>query len=103
MTMYELVVQFRGREVETEEEIVEIEDVMFELLADGETIDGHEVGAQARNISLMTGRPRDTFARLQPFLAQAALIDHVIAAFRSPNEHAYTVIWPTTVAGFSRT
>ena len=100
---FELVLQFRGRELETEDEVVELEDVMFELLADGETIDGHEVGAHARNISLLTGHPRDTFARLQPFLARAALIDHMTAAFRRPQEHAYTVIWPAAGAAFSRT
>ena len=100
---YELVLQFRGREVETEDEVVEIEDVLFEFLTPEETLDGHEVGAHARNISFTTGDPRQTFARMKPFLSQAALIDHMIAAFRRLPEHAYTVIWPAQAAAFSRT
>ena len=43
MDGYELVLQFRGRRVETEDEVGEIEDALFELLEDGERWDGHEV------------------------------------------------------------
>jgi hypothetical protein len=100
---YELVLQFRGPAVETEDEVVEIEDVLFELLTGSETIDGHEVGAHARNISLLTADPRATFARMKPFLAQAHLVEHTVAAFRSPPAQAYTVIWPAAGETFSRT
>ena len=100
---YELVLQFRGREVETEDEVVEIEDALFELLTPDETLDGHEVGAHARNISLTTRDPRRTFARVTPFLTEAALLDHMVAAFRLLPEHAYTVIWPAHEAAFNRT
>ena len=44
MPAYELVLQFRGRRVETEDEVVEIEDVLDELLREAETVDDHEVG-----------------------------------------------------------
>lgn len=100
---YELVLQFRGRAVETEDEVVAIEDVLIELLADDETLDGHEVGAHARNISLATSEPRATFARIVPFLAKAALIEHTIAAFRSLPGHTYIVVWPVNGGAFTRT
>jgi len=104
VTAYELVLQFRGRQVETEDELVEIEDVLAELLEHGETLDGHEVGARARNISLVTGDPRATFERIAPFLARASLIADAVAAFRPVEGHAYTVIWPASAqAAFSRT
>jgi len=102
MPSYELILQFRGREVETEDEIVAIEDVLVELLRDTETLDDHEVSVAARNILVGTSDPRATFARLAPFLARAALLDHVIVAFGAPGD-AYTVIWPATGGVFSRT
>ena len=40
MAAFELVLQFRGPRVETEDEVVEIEDALFELLGDGETLAG---------------------------------------------------------------
>ncbi len=94
MDGFELVLQFRTRRVETEDEVGEIEDALFELLEDGERWDGHEVLAAARNISLTTRDPRATFARLAPFLSQAGLLDHVIAAARPLAEDAFTTLWP---------
>jgi len=102
MPSYELVLQFRGRRVETEDEVVAIEDVLVELLGETETLDDHEVSGAARNILVTTTDPRATFARVAPFLAKAALLDHVVAAFRAPGE-AYTVIWPASGKVFSRT
>jgi hypothetical protein len=94
MPVFELVLQFRGSRVETEDEIVEIEDALFELLADGETVEGHEVGPAARNISVVTDDAEATFRRLAPFLARALLIDHVIAAARPVAADRYTLLWP---------
>ena len=94
MPGYELVLQFRGRRVETEEEIVEIEDAVVELLSDGESWEGHEVGRDARNICLLTGDANATLARLIPFLERASLLEHVVAAARPLAGEAYTVLWP---------
>lgn len=94
MDGYELVLQFRGRRVETEDEIGEIEDALFELLEDGERWDGHEVLAGARNICVTTRDANATFARLTPFLSQAGLLDHVIAAARPLADGAYVTLWP---------
>ena len=103
MIAYELVLQFRGRRVETQDEVMEIEDVLVELLGHGEALDGHEVGAHARNISLVTSDPRATFDRIAPFLSRASLIADAVAAFRPLEGRAYTVIWPASHAAFSRT
>ena len=94
MAAYELVLQFRGRRVETEDELIEIEDAMFELLGDGEAWDGHEVGVDARKITIVTNDAQATFDRLAPFLARAALIEHVVAAARPLRGDDYTTIWP---------
>ncbi len=94
MDGYELVLQFRGRRVETEDEVGEIEDALFELLEDGERWDGHEVLAGARNISVTTRDAHATFARLVPFLSRAELLDHVIAAARPLAGDAFVTLWP---------
>ncbi|HTQ00517.1 MAG TPA: hypothetical protein VMN56_14420 [Casimicrobiaceae bacterium] len=91
---FELVLRFRGPRVETEEELVEIEDALFELLADGETWDGHEVGAQTRTISILTPDAPATLERIKPFLARAGLIGHVAAAARPLAGGVYTTLWP---------
>lgn len=94
MDGYELVLQFRGRKVETEDEVVEIEDALFEILEDHERWDGHEVLASARNISVTTRDAQATFARIAPFLASAGLIDHVVAAARPLAGDVFTTLWP---------
>ena len=67
--------------METEDEVVEIEDALFEAPASrGETWDGHDIRAAARNIFVVTPDAHATFARIVPFLSRAGLIDHVTVA-----------------------
>jgi len=94
MASCELVLRFRGRRVETEDELIEIEDALVELLVDGEAFEGHEVGEESRDICLATDDAEATFARIAPFLARAALLDHVVAAARPLRGDAFTTIWP---------
>ena len=96
-----LVLQFRGRGVETEDEVREIEDALVELLADGEALDGHEVMAAAHATSAWRPPTRKaTFARIAPFLERARLLDQVIAATRrSLADDRYTVLWPRGMPG----
>jgi len=89
-----LVLQFRGTAVEDGDEVMEIEDALFEMLSDGETLDGHDVGAGARNIYILTTAPEATFRRIEPFLARARLLDAVTAAFRAPASVTFTIVWP---------
>jgi hypothetical protein len=99
---YELVLSFRGRKVETEDEIVEIEDALFELLENGEAWDGHEMRAAARNVSVVTPDAQATFARLAPFLAGAGLIDHVTVAARPIAGDTFVTLWPRSGEPFDR-
>jgi hypothetical protein len=95
MPSFRLILQFRGRAVEDVDQIAEIEDALFEMLTAGEELDGHEIGASARNIYIATSDPEATFRRLTPFLAGAQLLDEVIAAARGPDVHGYAVLWPS--------
>jgi hypothetical protein len=99
---YELVLSFRGRKVETEDEIVEIEDALFELLENGETWDGHDMRAAARNVSVVTPDAQATFARIAPFLAAAGLIDHVTVAARPLAGDIFVTLWPRSGEPFDR-
>lgn len=94
MPSFELILQFRGRAVEDADEVVEIEDALFEMLGEGEELDGHDIGAGARNIRIVTDDAQATFGRLAPFLARASLIDAVIAAACPLRGAQYTVLWP---------
>lgn len=92
---YELVLSFRGRRVETEDEVVEIEDALFELLEAGESWDGHDLGAAGHNVRLRTPDAQATFARICPFLERAGLIDHVTVAARSAVlGDRFVTLWP---------
>ena len=99
---YELVLSFRGRKVETEDEVVEIEDALFELLEAGETWDGHAMHAAAREVSLLTPDAHATFSRLVPFLTTAGLIDHVTAAARPLATNTFVTLWPRSGEPFDR-
>jgi hypothetical protein len=99
---YELVLSFRGRKVETEDEIVEIEDALFELLESGEAWDGHEMRAASRNLSVFTPDAQATFARIAPFLSSAGLIDHVTVAARPLASDTFVTLWPRSGEPFDR-
>ena len=88
----QLVLQFRGTAVEDVDEVTEIEDALFEMLEDGEELDGHDVRAGARNIYILSPSPEATFRRVEPFLARA--LDAVTAAFRPSGAAAFTIHWP---------
>jgi hypothetical protein len=80
--------------VETEDEIVEIEDALVELLECGEAWDGHAMHASSRDVSILTPDARDTFARVEPFLVRAGLIDHVTASARPLADDRFVILWP---------
>lgn len=98
----ELVLQFRGSRVETEDEIAEIEDALFELLGDGDTWTGHEITREVRNILIDTRDAAATFARVLPFLERAGLVDAMAAGVRPEDATNYVALWPAGRA-FSRT
>jgi hypothetical protein len=96
-----LILQFRGRAVETGDELVEIEDALVELLEADEALDGHEVTPSARSISVATADAHAAFARIAPFLARARLLHEVVAAVREGDR--CTVLWPQGAPAFPRT
>lgn len=98
----ELVLQFRGPRVETEDEVAEIEDALFELLADGDAWTGHEITHDVRNIVFETHDGAATFARVLPFLERAGLVDALAAGVRGASATSYVALWPPGRA-FSRT
>ncbi|MFO1315600.1 MAG: hypothetical protein U1F58_08335 [Burkholderiales bacterium] len=94
MADVQLVLQFRGSAVEDVDEVTEIEDALFEMLEHGESLDGHDVRAGARNIYILTAAPEATFRRLEPFFARARLLDALTVAFRPPAADTFTILWP---------
>ena len=94
MADVQLVLQFRGTAVEDVDEVMEVEDALFEMLSHGEELDGHDVRAGARNVYILTPAPEATFRRVAPFLARARLLDAVTAAFRPEGAGAFTILWP---------
>ena len=102
MSDFELVLSFRGRKVETEDEVVEIEDALVELLEAGESWDGHEVRAAAREVSLRTPDAHATFSRILPFLSGAGLIDDVTVAARPSASGTFVTLWPRSGEPFDR-
>ena len=100
MDGYELVLQFRGPKVETEDEIVEIEDALFEVLEFGESWTGHDIRAATRNILVETPDAQATFARVAVFLTRAGLIDDVVAGARPLAGTAFVTLWPPGGARF---
>ena len=99
---YELVLQFRGRQVETEDEIVEIEDALSEVLVTGEACAGHDVASSARTILVETPDAQATFARIAPFLMRAGLIDDVVVAARALAGTDFVTLWPRPGDPFDR-
>jgi len=99
---YELVLSFRGRKVETEDEVLEIEDALFEILDDGEAWDGHDVRASSRDVSVVTPDAQATFARLTPFLSSAGLMDDVTVAARPLPGGTFVTLWPRSGERFDR-
>jgi hypothetical protein len=98
----ELVLQFRGAQVETEDEIAEIEDALVEILADGDTLEDHEIGPRARNIVIATRDAAATLARVLPFLEHAGLAAALHAGARDGDAGEHVSLWPAD-RSFERT
>lgn len=98
MPGYSLTLAFRGRAVEDLEEVLEVEDALYELLADSEEMDGHELTAQARLVFVLTDDADATFRRLQPFLRNAHLLDHLTATAAPVAGGDTFVLWPAASA-----
>jgi len=99
---YELVLQFRGRKVETEDEVVEIEDALLEILESGESCAGRDVRASVRNIVVETPDAQATFERIAPFLSRAGLIDDVVVGARAFATSTFLTLWPRSGEPFDR-
>jgi hypothetical protein len=97
---FELVLSFRGPRVETEDEVVEIEDALVELLDRGEALDGHEMRPATRDVSILTPDERGTIARVEPFLMRAGLIDHVTVVARPLAGGSFVTLWPRSDEAF---
>lgn len=94
MPSFQLVLQFRGATIEDMDEVLAVEEALFEVLNDREELEGHSVSSAARNIFIATDDPDATFRRLTPFLERAGLLTSLIAAARSLREERYRVLWP---------
>lgn len=90
----ELVLEFRGSRVETEDEIVEIEDALVEILAGGDTLMDHEIEPEARRIVIGTRDAPATLRHLLPFLERADLVSTLSAHVRSEAFDARVSLWP---------
>lgn len=94
MPGYSLTLAFRGRAVEDLEELLEVEDALYEMLAGGEEMDGHEITPQARLLFVLTDDADATFRRLLPFLRNAQLLEHLTATAAPLAGGDAVVLWP---------
>ena len=89
---FQLVLQFRGTSIEDLDEVLEVEDALFEMLSEHEELSGHDIGSSARNILIATDDPDATFRRLTPFLERLRLLPQLIAAARPANDGRYRIL-----------
>jgi hypothetical protein len=66
--------------IEDFDDLVALEDLLIEELADGGEVDGHDVGSDEVNLFIHTDSPRETFNALQPILKSRTLLHHTRAA-----------------------
>jgi hypothetical protein len=99
---YQLVLQWAVPfPIENLDDLVALEDLLIEELADGGEVDGHDVGSGEVNIFIHTDSPMETFNVLQPILKSRTLLHHTRAAYRDLDEDQYTVLWPVGLKSFS--
>jgi hypothetical protein len=95
---YTLALAFHGRAVEELDELLEVGDAIYEMLADGEEMDGHEMAAHARLLFVLTADADATFRRLQPFLRNARLLDEMSATAAPLAGGPAVALWPSDPA-----
>jgi hypothetical protein len=94
MPAFALTLAFHGQAIEDLDEVLEVEDALYEMLADGEEMDGHEIAPHARRIFIATSDAGATFARLHAFLRNARLLDGMTASARAIDGSDDVVLWP---------
>ena len=98
-TQYQLVLQFRGDSMPEIDALVELEDQVVEVLGDAADVDGHDIGRDEANIFVMTRDPEAAFRKALPVLRSQSSFSGLIAAFRTIDGEAYSVVWPSSFKG----
>ena len=91
---YQLALQFPGRSATDYDAMVALEAALASALGEAAEVDGHDVGADAMNLFILTDDPAATFEQVKPVLERHEQLDWVTAAYREMEADRYTVIWP---------
>jgi hypothetical protein len=95
---YQLVLQFPGQDVEDFEDLIHLEDILITSLGANHVVDGHDFGARAMNIFILTDDPENAFEKAKNTLHHS-LLDTMKAAYRKATGNDYIVIWPQGFSG----
>jgi hypothetical protein len=91
---YQLVLQFKGRDLPDFDALVNLEDALQRLVESTANVDGHDMGSGEMNIFVLTGDPAATFEQVKPLLFSVSLLNKVSVAYREISSDDLTVIWP---------
>lgn len=100
---FQLVLQFEAEKPNDFDDLVRIEDMLRDVLAQRANVDGHDVGAGQFNIFIFTGAPEETFRRAQALLSTHGRSRKFKAAYREPEAEEFVILWPLDLSVFNIT
>lgn len=100
---YILTLQIDGETLADYDKLIEFEDRLSEVLADGDFVDGHDMGSHEMNLFIVTETPHDAFQRIMNSNPELRTRSDLKAAFREADGEEYTVLWPESLRGSFKT
>lgn len=100
---YQLALQWPcGAENFDYDDLIQIEDLLSEQLAQGAEVDGHDVGEREMNIFILTNEPVACFQTIRTLLADQPAWRTMRAAYREVSGTApkYVPVWPHGLTDF---
>ena len=98
---YLLVLQFPETEKLGFDQLVRLEDLLYENLTTAE-VDGHDIGSGQMNIFLFTNDPNSTFKDIKNLLmTEGEIFQYMKAAYRDVEQEEYILLWPKDLDEFN--
>ena len=97
---YQLVLQFTANTPDDFDQLVALEEKVFDKLDNTAVVDGHDFGQSEFNIFILTDQPAAVFDKARRIVSDRRLQEGMRAAYRELTAENYVILWPSTFAEF---
>ena len=92
--------QFTANTPDDFDQLVALEEKVFDKLDNTAVVDGHDFGQSEFNIFILTDDPKGVLARSEQIIQARQPKQRLKVAYRALDQEEYTILWPPTAESF---